>query len=974
MPRKFTTAKDAADLAKDLRTDLENQYAQTGRFTDIGGAEFQADLQSNLSGAGLAPPPPAATPFYRSWMQNLTSEKGMSAIGQGAGWASLAMAAGYSNIERLNQGQYVAPETMAAAQMQAVLPGMGVMAGTMIGTALGGPGGAYAGQLLGGSLGTMASATFGAGMERDKVARETSQELGTVIGAATAAIKKFAQDLQDTGAPLQDLQKTFNIIAQMGGGSMSTGAVKTQAGLSLALGDRYDPTIAGMASVFQRNPVLSQMRYEMTQSSITPQQAADMQVALSATGDEAGAAAFGNYAEAKTHNKQYDTDIAKYGDPRDESLAGSWTTASRTASTYWQALHLGGVKGWFRAYGGALESDKRLNANESPLLPGGDATNAARGAAATNATKNYHNLFGNQVATEGAADVARSDFSEVMVNGTKYSDFAKVETAARDALDDSKTSTRKMKEFVQGKIAGADPKVQPLLMLEANRLQRQELGLETESNQMAKATFGYYEDIQSSQFGYDQFSGEYSGKSAKSLRGLVTDRMDHLRNVAADQGLPMNDADRIAYLQQAKQLDIQSHQDIYRQEEGEIGVSSAKAFRRVTIASSYETPQNERKAQHEYRQTLTNQEAQLNRELKEGNLNYDQRLAKMKEIAQIGVAVTQNEVQSRRQFFSEQDTTFSAQFTGFTAGINRVIQRGGNAAVNVTNGTAILEKQIANAQTNLSQESRPDVRATIQAQIDSLNEQKSAFIQSTNTFSLNAKDQQSQTILDGEMYRAMKMPYMDSPNSNRFAIGNRELSQVNRDITTLNANRTTKKKAGGWHEEDESTYQEQLQGYLNKKTDVEYSERYELFNALPEMIAGSPIGGIGVSILPTQAMAAAFSPNPTVGAFGRRGIGHFDPSSLVTGYRSGSPLLLGTSPALEGGAAGAMSIAGGAGSTVDLLKRIADGQEKVVQAVQSLHQTARGRDESRPVQEMGAVVNSTLGNSFDAHRPGRAGL
>ena len=32
--------------------------------------------------------------------------------------------------------------------------------------------------------------------------------------------------------------------------------------------------------------------------------------------------------------------------------------------------------------------------------------------------------------------------------------------------------------------------------------------------------------------------------------------------------------------------------------------------------------------------------------------------------------------------------------------------------------------------------------------------------------------------------------------------------------------------------------------------------------------------------------------------------------------------------------------------------------------------TASGRQESRPVQEVGAVVNHALGNRYDAYRPG----
>jgi hypothetical protein len=598
------------------------------------------------------------------------------------------------------------------------------------------------------------------------------------------------------------------------------------------------------------------------------------------------------------------------------------------------------------------------------MLPGANAinTNSAKGYDSASSSWRAYQLSEVQLRTQ--LNLPTSDFVDQELQGksipTLYSTLDDVHKTSDKYISNSLKEASSLNALAsKTKDAGARYVLQNTASDIVNKAQ----SVEIQSNEMAHSLFAQNQQAHSVDFDRSVFGATYSGASAKSMTGMIQDRMGNLLSVAKDPKSPLNDAERINYLLQAKKLDVQNKQDIYRQEEGENSVGIAKAQLGVANASLYGSPTQERAAQSVFRSSLQSEQQQLNKELAEGNLSYDQRLLKMQQIAGLQTQITQNEVSSRRTFFAQEEGMASDGFSASVAGMGRQIRRGGNAAVNTSTSLSSLDQQIRVTQDSLAGET-PENQAKIRKDLANLQEQRAAYLETTNTYSPNSRDQQSDITLHGQVRRSMLMPYNEGPDSNKFVVSKRLMSFDKSQLAKLNANRKSKIAAGSWHDEDETTFTGQREGFLNDIADAEYSQRYELFNAIPEFIAGAPMGGVGVSILPTAALAAQFSPNPTVGRFG--GKSAFNPSSLSRGFGPGS-VLHGTSSPVEGGSQGSFLNAAEKGSNV-ILGTIAAGIEKTNQLLSTL---ARGRNDSRPVNDVAGQVNHALGNSFNTNRPGQ---
>jgi hypothetical protein len=114
-------------------------------------------------------------------------------------------------------------------------------------------------------------------------------------------------------------------------------------------------------------------------------------------------------------------------------------------------------------------------------------------------------------------------------------------------------------------------------------------------------------------------------------------------------------------------------------------------------------------------------------------------------------------------------------------------------------------------------------------------------------------------------------PFLDGPQSNPLTAGNRLIGDLNtrlRDIQKTDRGLTDANDPGGLaraaNREQENAIGLQRAGLL-------HDERTALFDAVPERMIGGVGGGVGVSVTPFAAMAAAFGGgfDPTVGSFGR---------------------------------------------------------------------------------------------------------
>ena len=129
-----------------------------------------------------------------------------------------------------------------------VMPGVGAIAGTLLGAAFG-PGGALIGGFAGQSVGSVLEGNTGAANSRAQTGREISDELS----AATGALRDFTTQIQSSGVALQSLQAGITGAGAVG--TFTAGTLPGVANLTASFG-QYAPQDWAAIDKYASNPYL----------------------------------------------------------------------------------------------------------------------------------------------------------------------------------------------------------------------------------------------------------------------------------------------------------------------------------------------------------------------------------------------------------------------------------------------------------------------------------------------------------------------------------------------------------------------------------------------------------------------------------------------------------------------------------------------------------------------------------------------
>jgi hypothetical protein len=241
--------KQLATQAKSIESSLRDEYAESGRFGQIGGKSYKGDYQDRLIEAGIVTHVDAEDVKPRGLRGLLSNEQARFALGFGVmqlgGEASQAYASTHS-------GQYVTPEQQIQAN-SSMYAGAGAIIGTVAGAAIPvvGP---MLGGFAGGAIGGGVQSAVGAYEERTEATRHAAEELAASLGSATSKIKDFTANIEATGAPVKDFGQ--NLAAALGVGNAGANTVNGLGRLTNALGEYSVADTQMTAGYIGANPML----------------------------------------------------------------------------------------------------------------------------------------------------------------------------------------------------------------------------------------------------------------------------------------------------------------------------------------------------------------------------------------------------------------------------------------------------------------------------------------------------------------------------------------------------------------------------------------------------------------------------------------------------------------------------------------------------------------------------------------------
>jgi hypothetical protein len=886
--------KYKSNLRADKIRDLENQFAEMpGGFAKIRNSqEWATAEQDALEPLGLAAPMEEEThrSFGSKYMHAFRSTGGEISVGMAAIQAGERLS---QNAARNDSGAYVTPEQRAASDMTATAGGVGSIIGLGLGALTGTPGGAMLGSMAGGAAGNVMGADFAAGQERHQAGRETAEMLATQLGAASDKVKEFAETLASAGAPIKELQTAIATLTGLSPGANATTTVSGAAGLSNALGERFNPALAGSAHFLGSDANLMGMAPE-----------------FAAKGGNLGASELGNLSvnAAFSGNWQASNDLAtlQEGAIKNPNYSRDKSFIDREAPD--------SDKDYFTnpgRYDAAEEAKDRLK-GESEYLPGHSPADVKKTADERAAA------FGVHVASARAQVGASTAFSlagnALSLLGATGANDAALDAAASGVYSAADTAAS---AFDSASASIGDYVSKHKDMSDSDRLsyEQQQAQLQIQSGtarqtaaQVRRERFMGRMDTDAANFGLGMTQDQTSGMSAADMASDISKRQDYLSGVISDPQSPPKPSEKAAMEAQRLQLGFQSTQAINSQAEAGIGIGAAQVNVGLATAQTTGGAGDVYQARGGQISSEVEMVRQLRQELDGVNLSYDQRQEKQTRVLQLTADITQAESSRRNEYFAAQGDLLATNHAADTAGNDRNILRGGNSAFDA-NVLGDTDAQIGLAQRKLSAAVSVQEKADARRDIQVLGNQKDAELDQANTFHPSAEQNQYEINTRGEFQRSLLNPWMDGPDSNPFTRGAAVLALDRGKLQALDANKQRIISSGGrWEGEDQTRYTEARNGLLNDQAQMEHAERFAMFNAVPEALLGSPGGGVGSAVMPLSALSAMFSASPIAGSFGRS-----TPTASAHMER-------------EGGAAGAFSAAAGGKSEmlqmVDLLREL----------------------------------------------------
>lgn len=915
----------------DAISELQDTWTRAGRFPEIGKSPAWAEAeQSHLESLGLASPvSEAASPSFGSrYGHAFNSSGGLLSLGFAAIETSERMS---QNAARNDSGQYVTPEMQAASSVSSVSQGLGSILGLGVGALSGNPQIAMLAAMGGGAAGSVFSADYTAGQERAQAGRETGELIANQMGEAASRVKEFSEALANANAPIKELQTALGTLAGLAPGINNTSTVSGAAGLSNALGERYNPALSGGAKFIGSDANLMGLapQFAAGGGNLGPAELGNLSVNAAFQGDWQASNDFATLQEGAIRNPAYSRDRAFLDRENNKSGFDKWKTSMTTPSRVdWFSNHEND------AYGAA---EQRLK-NEPEYLPGASPEDIAR----TNAARTE--AFGVHTAAARAQVYAGTAFSlagnSLGILGASGASEDQLDAAAGGVYS---TASGAASTYDSSAASIAAYVAKHPEMSDSDRLsyEQQEAKLGVDAGTARQTSAQTQQSRYMARFGAGQASFStrilqrtLNGASADDLSGDFAQQDAFLGNAALSG--PFSDAQR-DQIQGTRATNVyQQAQSRYGQEEGAIAVSGAYANSGVATAQATGSAGDVYGARGAQIDNLIQKEQEYESQIARGNLTIEQRQQKYAQIAELAGEITQAESSRRNEYFSGQSELLAANYGADVANADRDIRRGGNAAFNPRLITDTNE-QITNAQATLAAAKTPLEIAKAKQSIALLGNQQDANYDAANTWQMGAAEQVSDIQTRGAFSRSLLNPWMDGPDSAPFTRGAAVLATDRRELAELDANKQRVISSGGrWAGEDETAYARRREGLLNDQAQMEHAQRTAMFDAVPQMLLGAPSdAGVSSAVLPLAAASAMFSPSPIAGNFGR---------STPTA----SPHM-----AQEGGAAGAFSTA----------TKSQDNERRMVTLLEELVRLVRPGP-SGPPNNMAAANNRTLSQAI----------
>lgn len=821
------------------------------------------------------------------------------------------MATGYDQVIRMTEsGNLYAPEQVSAAENTAAFGStagmLATLGGAAIGTAVGvGP---IVGGAAGGIVSSAVTGAYGANQQasadRDQTSREAAQQLGAEMGAAAAQVREFTATISSAGAPVKEISTALSTVAGMGPG-INGGTVGNTALMSDSLWQMYNPALKEGASFIQSNPFLMGLQPQFTGSAgrMSPGALGDLSVGAAFSGDYQASTGFLTLQEGASASPQraVDTQTLREYQAKDNLVKGVelWGDGIR---------RLFGVAPTDdnSSYTKAEDAATRLGKPDPIADAAAKKTSDARDAAfkVYAAGRSAETQYGLEVGLAGTA------LQSANISGASDAELSDIARGVYGAIDQAKPALTSESASIDAYIA-ANPSMDPSSKLQLQGLSaavKTQVGQnDLTGKQLTRTLFERSYATETGQFSASMARATMSGQTAEQMQGGVIAQADYLSDVARNG--PLSPGEKSSIELSRMEMVFSNQQAQYTHEEGVIGVVGAEAGAGLSRAQSGGSPLEILQARQAITQNLVETEKQLNSELERGNLTDEQRLQKRQQIADIQGQEAQQRYASVQEFYGNTGEILSDQLGGEAATSARSILRGGNKAFD-RNLLGDTQDLINNAREGAAH-SKPGSkeRAKWDRMAAEFGNEYQGLIDQQNTFSESAGERVEDTNVRGSFRRSMIAPFQEGADSNPFTKGLEVINLDRRRMAEMDQNRRQKQSTGLWRPEDEATYVSQRSGFMDDMANMQHDRLFAMFNAVPEMISGSPGGGIGAAVISPAALSAAFSPNPLVGGFGRT-----------------QPLQGGT-PINPGGAQGSFS-AGNSGDS-HLLSRIASAVERM---------------------------------------------
>lgn len=875
-------AYEAAQAQKDeIEAHLKNEYAERGKFGAVGGEEYKDKLSEHLENAGFGSGEESEKGRVKSLGQfGRRLKSGLWEEEAGLGFPALELAEGVSKrINKLDSGEYVAPEERQASLTEAVAPGVGGIFGAAAGTAFGNP---VLGSFLGAGAGEIVAATVGAKSEKDESTREAAEKLVAAMSLTEDAFHSLRSQIEQSGAPVKQISEGLNILESTGAIGSGSGVVAGQARLALGLGEQFAPVDTVIAQTLSADPALYQASAAFhTKGDMSSGDYRDVAKLELLQGNPGAYTAFQQASAAERDESDPET---KKAINNQKGVEGSWFDETlHGISSLKKSLrpHLG-------PFGFILDPLGLPLRDVDPVEDAQKQTEDARGKAGDKAKEQAADDYKDSL-ERGAANLSLLSSGSAVNRQVGEYRYAALGSETPQQL------ARRLPalETALGQEAAADQTMieqdnKELSKLPANSPARAAYQLEIsklEDDKIEKPNLFYRKFVKENYISQIQETSAVSslietratieGRSAADIQKQVNKQATYLENMATSPKNPLDPTEITSLQEQAVKMRYAAKIETQAQNLSKQDERIEQADLGIVKAQINGGPEEVYKARDQEVSDFQSKIKELVETLSQGGLSVDDRIAKERELtsareASVKAVDAQGQGRLNDNFAIDATREETAQI-----GLGRRISRTGNAGAGES-ALSLSLTEIADAQSHLDFDRAHSPKnlkriADDEDRVSQTREQREQLLDETNDYNPGGAFNRKLANDRANFQISLENPYQDGdPNADPMTRGRTVLADLNTDVAGLKKNRSALMQSGKWREEDETRYTGQLNSDRLQISQIEQQQRIGYESLIPEMLAGSPGQGRLTGILPTAGQAAYFNPNQFItGTFGK---------------------------------------------------------------------------------------------------------